>query len=79
MPDLEFDRFEALTFDCYGTLIDWEIGIVTALREMLRPRGELAADDGLLQAYARHEASAEVGTVPPLPGGARPGSSRRRG
>ena len=28
----EFDRFAALSFDCYGTLIDWETGIVEALR-----------------------------------------------
>ena len=28
MTDLDYGRFEALTFDCYGTLIDWEAGIV---------------------------------------------------
>lgn len=27
----EFDRFDALSFDCYGTLIDWETGIASAL------------------------------------------------
>ena len=27
--------FDALTFDCYGTLIDWETGILTALRPVL--------------------------------------------
>ena len=28
----DFDRFEAMSFDCYGTLIDWETGIANALR-----------------------------------------------
>ena len=42
--------FEALTFDCYGTLIDWEAGLLAALREAL-PAVE-AADDELLEAYA---------------------------
>ena len=27
--------FKVLTFDCYGTLIDWETGIVNALRPLL--------------------------------------------
>ena len=27
----DFDAFDALTFDCYGTLIDWETGLLTAL------------------------------------------------
>jgi putative hydrolase of the HAD superfamily len=29
----DFDRFKALSFDCYGTLIDWETGMSRALRE----------------------------------------------
>ena len=29
---LRFDDFDVLTFDCYGTLIDWETGILGALR-----------------------------------------------
>jgi putative hydrolase of the HAD superfamily len=29
----EFGRFKALSFDCYGTLIDWETGMLAALRE----------------------------------------------
>jgi len=32
---LRFDRFDALTFDCYGTLIDWESGLLAALRPVL--------------------------------------------
>jgi 2-haloacid dehalogenase len=53
-----FDEFDVLTFDCYGTLIDWESGLLTALREAL-PGAVDAADDALLESYARHEAAAE--------------------
>ena len=61
MTDLDYGAFEALTFDCYGTLIDWETGILTALRRVLSPRGIEASDDVLLEAYAAIEAPAEAG------------------
>lgn len=61
MPDIDFDRFEVLTFDCYGTLIDWEAGIVAGFRRVLAPRGIDADDDELLERYARHEAAVESG------------------
>ena len=32
---LDWARFEVLTFDCYGTLIDWESGLLAALRAVL--------------------------------------------
>jgi len=54
---LDFDRFDVLTFDCYGTLIDWEAGLLAALRAALP--GAAADGDTLLEAYARHEAEAE--------------------
>ena len=31
MPSVDLSRFEVLTFDCYGTLIDWEAGILAGL------------------------------------------------
>jgi 2-haloacid dehalogenase len=58
---LDFGRFDALTFDCYGTLIDWETGILRGLRRVLDPRGVAATDDELLEAYARAEADIEAG------------------
>ena len=61
MPALDFERFDALTFDCYGTLIDWEAGIGAALRAVLDPRGVAIDDDVLLETYARHEAPLEAG------------------
>ena len=56
---VDYSSFEALTFDCYGTLIDWEAGLLAALREAL-PAVE-AADDELLETYADAEAEAERG------------------
>jgi 2-haloacid dehalogenase len=57
-PDL--DRFDILTFDCYGTLIDWETGIAAALRAA-HPEGWPTGDEELLERFAVHEAEAERG------------------
>ena len=61
MTSIDFDRIDALTFDCYGTLIDWEAGISTGLRAILEPRGVKPTDDELLEAFAREEAAVEAG------------------
>jgi 2-haloacid dehalogenase len=58
----DLDRFEVLTFDCYGTLIDWETGIVAALRAAA---GWPATDEELLERFAIHEAEAERGEYRP--------------
>jgi 2-haloacid dehalogenase len=58
---IDFGRVEAITFDCYGTLVDWETGILTALRPVLERHGASAADDELLETYAKHEATVEGG------------------
>jgi 2-haloacid dehalogenase len=58
---LDFARFQALTFDCYGTLIDWEAGIFSALKPILSAHGKNLSDAELLELYAGFEASAEVG------------------
>jgi len=52
-------EFEAFSFDCYGTLIDWEAGIAAVLGPWARSRGLALDDEALLTAYARHEARAE--------------------
>ncbi len=44
-----------LTFDCYGTLIDWESGILEVLRPWARRRGVKASDEELLSAFAQVE------------------------
>jgi 2-haloacid dehalogenase len=61
MTTIDFGRFDVLTFDCYGTLIDWEAGILAGLRGILAPLGIDAGDDDLLERYARAEASVEAG------------------
>jgi 2-haloacid dehalogenase len=61
MAGLDFGRLDALTFDCYGTLIDWEAGILAGLRLVLAAHGVAATDDELLGAYARAEADLEAG------------------
>jgi 2-haloacid dehalogenase len=59
MP-LDYGRYGVLTFDCYGTLIDWETGLLAALRSALPDADAGGVDDEtLLEAYARHEAAAE--------------------
>jgi len=62
---LDFGRFEALTFDCYGTLIDWEAGILAGLRRVVASPGVAASDDELLETYARAEAELEAGPYRP--------------
>jgi 2-haloacid dehalogenase len=61
VPELDYDAFDALTFDCYGTLINWESGILAGLRPMLARAGVDASDDEVLEVYAAFEAAAEAG------------------
>ena len=65
MGEFDFSRFDAITFDCYGTLIDWERGILDALQPILAPQGIEATEDELLERYARHEAAFEGGSYAP--------------
>ncbi len=57
---MDFSHFKVLSFDCYGTLIDWETGILGALRPMLRQRGKQVPDNELLKLYAEFEAQEEA-------------------
>ncbi|HEX2307764.1 MAG TPA: haloacid dehalogenase type II [Jatrophihabitantaceae bacterium] len=52
--------FEVLSFDCYGTLIDWETGIAAVLRPWADGHGLEMTDEQLLRAYSTHEAEAEA-------------------
>lgn len=61
MTGLDYGAFDALTFDCYGTLIDWEAGILAGLRRVLSPRGVTSPDDELLERYAAVEGVLEAG------------------
>jgi 2-haloacid dehalogenase len=54
--------FDALSFDCYGTLIDWEAGISTALAPWAVRQGVTLTSEELLERYARAEAAEEERT-----------------
>jgi 2-haloacid dehalogenase len=51
--------FEYMSFDVYGTLIDWETGIVQALRPVLVKHGFEWSDDQILDGFARYETIAQ--------------------
>lgn len=54
--------FKVLTFDCYGTLIDWETGMVNALTPLTDRLGGRFTRDEILEAHARHESSQQKQT-----------------
>jgi len=54
--------FKVLTFDCYGTLIDWETGILNALRPLIRKDPVERSRDEVLASFARHETAQEAKT-----------------
>ncbi|GLU31836.1 haloacid dehalogenase type II [Trinickia caryophylli] len=58
--------FKALTFDCYGTLIDWESGIVASLSALTSSLQCAPARDAVLEAHARHESYQQIAT-PDMP------------
>jgi 2-haloacid dehalogenase len=62
---VDFRSFTHLTFDCYGTLIDWETGILNALRPVFDHHGVKSSDDEKLKAYALLEAECEQGAYKP--------------
>jgi 2-haloalkanoic acid dehalogenase type II len=57
---VNFGDFDALSFDCYGTLIDWESGIAAVLSEWAGAHGLRMTGEQLLAAYSAHEARAEA-------------------
>src|SRR4051812_8294072 len=59
MTDLDLTTYKALSFDCYGTLIDWEAGIAAVLSPWARQHGLEVTDEELLLAYADNEAAVE--------------------
>ena len=53
------DQFEALSFDCYGTLIDWETGLLAALEPLIERATPRPVSNAVLEAYAAAESEAE--------------------
>jgi len=58
---MDFSRFTTISFDCYGTLIDWESGILPVLRTVLASHGQSLPDAAILELYGEFEAEAESG------------------
>ncbi|MEG4278685.1 haloacid dehalogenase type II [Microcoleus sp. MON1_C1] len=56
---LEFNQLEVVSFDCYGTLIDWERGILAALKQLLSNREIDFSDDGILELFAAVQSELE--------------------
>ena len=58
---IDFSKLEVFTFDCYGTLIDWETGILSVLRSILSAHEVSLEDAEILRLYGDFEAEAEQG------------------
>ncbi|MCS6879071.1 MAG: HAD-IA family hydrolase [Geminicoccaceae bacterium] len=56
---MQLDRIAVLSFDCYGTLVDWERGILDALSPWRARTGLAVDDEALLAAFAEEEAAQE--------------------
>ena len=52
---MKLSGFKVLTFDCYGTLIDWETGLYSALGSLLARARTGLSRDKVLESFARHE------------------------
>ena len=59
---MKLTDFKALTFDCYGTLIDWESGMVEALKPLTSRVGRELSRNDILEAHARHESAQQLQT-----------------
>jgi 2-haloacid dehalogenase len=58
---LDFSQKEVLSFDCYGTLIDWETGLSEVLRPILERHGIKLETEQMLEEFGRYEAQLEAG------------------
>lgn len=57
----DFNQYKALTFDCYGTLIDWENGILGVLKPLLTAHNTNLDDEQIIELFAEFEAELENG------------------
>src|SRR6185437_157276 len=62
---MRFQDFKVLSFDCYGTLIDWESGLYAALAPLLTRAGASLTRDAALEVFAQH-ASAQQAATPDM-------------
>jgi putative hydrolase of the HAD superfamily len=59
---MKLTDFKALTFDCYGTLIDWESGMIEALGPLASRASRALSRNEILETHARHESSQQLQT-----------------
>jgi len=59
---MKLTDFKVLTFDCYGTLIDWESGMIEGLKPLTSKLGRELSRNEILEAHARHESSQQLQT-----------------
>ncbi len=59
--EMNWRQFEWVSFDCYGTLIDWESGILGYIRPLLRAKGCNTSDSQILQLYSELEPRQQSG------------------
>ena len=52
---LDLSQFQWLSFDCYGTLINWEAGILGYIRPVLKRKQCTVSDDQILNLYSEFE------------------------
>jgi 2-haloacid dehalogenase len=62
---LDLNGFELLSFDCYGTMIDWETGILDAMRPILQAHGAALDDAAILKLYGEVEHVEQQGEFKP--------------
>lgn len=59
---MRLNKYKALTFDCYGTLIDWETGMVEGLKGLTDRVSPALTRNQILEAHARHESAQQAQT-----------------
>ena len=59
------DQYDLLTFDCYGTLIDWETGIADALTRVVQAHGLDVGREDLLAHFSEVEHPIQAGPYLP--------------
>jgi 2-haloacid dehalogenase len=62
---MPFESIRLITFDCYGTLIDWERGMLAALRPLFSRDARNVPDLQILELYGEIEAELESGPYMP--------------
>lgn len=58
---IDFNKYEVISFDCYGTLIDWEKGIISALNPVFAAHDVRLKEEQILELYAEIESTIEKG------------------